>query len=97
MGQPSSLRDVVITQLVINGETIASDFAVPGVNRKTFTGLLARMTEDGDIERRRVLHKGKWCWAYLRIQGDSSRFNNEPEHIFVLRNLPRHQVFEGQA
>lgn len=78
-------RERVIDFLTRHGECLGANVDIPGMRPKTTLGLLARMTASGVLTRRAVEYKDRVLWAYS-VKGDGPK---EPEHIYILRNLPR--------
>jgi hypothetical protein len=94
MAKKTPLAEDVISYLMEKGETVTTDVYIHGFNPKTVVGLMIRMAETGLINRRMVFAKCRYTWAYSATQSSDKRFfNNEPEYVYLLRNLPRHEEF----
>jgi hypothetical protein len=98
MGKHCDLREELINFLIANGETTGPNVCVPGARQKVLIGLMSRMANEGVINRRLVNSNSRNVWAFSTTQTrDQKLFNNEPEHVYVLRNLPRHETLEEHA
>jgi plasmid stabilization system protein ParE len=83
-------RNKIVDYLTEFGETVAPRIDVPGLTKKAVMGICARMAEDGVLSRRTVDHGARVAWAY-RLAGE---IPVEPEHIYILRNLPKFPLSE---
>jgi hypothetical protein len=98
MGKHCHFREEVINFLMESGETTGPNVCIPGAQQRVLIGLMSRMAKEGLINRRLVNSNGRNVWAFSTTQTrDEKLFNNEPEYVYVLRNLPRHETLEEYA
>jgi plasmid stabilization system protein ParE len=83
-------RNKIVEYLTEFGETAAPRIDVPGLSAKAIMGICARMAEDGVLSRRVVDHGSRVAWAY----SVTGKIPVEPEHIYILRNLPKFPLSE---
>ena len=77
-------QDRVIEFLNGRGECPAQEIEISGLSRKAIFGVLTRLAATNRVTRREVIHNKRAMWAYTLV-GQSA----EPEHFYILRNLPR--------
>jgi hypothetical protein len=80
-------QEKVLEYLKVYGEKINSEIEIEGLNDKKTAGILSKLFSLNKVTRRMVPHKGKSVWSYRAIGTGPL----EPEHIYILRNLPRHE------
>lgn len=83
-------RERIIQYLLEHGETVAPNINIPGMNTRSINGICGRMAEDGILSRRPIDYKDRVAWGY----SVTGKVPKEPEHIYILRNLPSFPLSE---
>lgn len=78
-------QELVLNFLVGKGECPFQEILIEGLPRRSVSGYLTRLTAANRISRREVTYKNRTMWAYTLV----GEVPKEPEHFFILRNLPR--------
>jgi hypothetical protein len=78
-------QELVINYLKEHGECFSSDIQIPTLTKKSIVGILSRLVDAKQATRRQGEAKGRTVWVYS-MRGTIPK---EPEHIYILRNLPR--------
>jgi len=50
-----------------------------GINKRTARSHLHSLVDDGVLQRRKVLHGGRICWAFSKVEGDDEGSADTPE------------------
>jgi predicted transcriptional regulator len=90
------MSDEIVEFLIEHGEKTTPEMAFPHITRASLNSRLRHLFEQGKVDRRMVTtHRGD-MWAYTAIHKPEhpNQFKNEPEVVYILRNLPREEFLE---
>jgi len=80
-------QERVLEYLIEHGEKIKAEIKIEGIGPKRIAGLLTILKNLEKITKRQVPHGSKMVWCYRATNTKPT----EPEHIYILRNLPRNE------
>jgi hypothetical protein len=81
----------VLNYLLENGQSLAAEIEVPGINLKGVSSSLGRLVGQGLVERTHMHGGRKRVSMYTAI----GSIPKEEDHIYILRNLPRDNVIHA--
>jgi DNA-binding HxlR family transcriptional regulator len=90
--------DPIIDYLITHGEKRVGEIQVQGLSSRAIESRVREMVRRKSITRRQIpSQKGtKMYWVYKAVESDfdighplAQRFDNEPDYVYHLRNLPR--------
>lgn len=90
--------DPIIDYLITHGERRAGEIQVPGLSPRAIESRVREMVRRKDLTRRQVPNRSgrRLFWVYKAVESNfdiphplAQRFDNEPDYVYHLRNLPR--------
>jgi hypothetical protein len=91
-------NDPIIEYLRRHGEKKASDIHIEGLTHSAIESRVREMVKRKDLTRRQVPNRlgQRLFWVYRAVESNfniphplAQRFDNEPDYVYHLRNLPR--------
>jgi len=89
------MKEEIIELLASRGELKTSQIKIPGANPRNIINTLIRMAQAGVLNRRLVDTPKSQQWAYTLIDTTGPYLRNEPDYVYYLRTLGRHDECEG--
>jgi hypothetical protein len=92
------MDDPIIAYLIQHGEKKAGEIHVEGLTPGAIESRVREMVRRRTLTRRQVLSRlgNRTFWVYKAVESDfnighplARRFDNEPDYVYHLRNLPR--------
>lgn len=91
-------NDPIVEYLIRHGEKKASDIHVEGLTHRAIESRVREMIRRKTLTRRQISSRlgNRMFWVYKAVEPTfdiahplAQRFDNEPDYVYHLRNLPR--------